>query len=144
MNKKMSIKDSIQYLQPIADSASLPRYNEALNVAISAMEEVEFTRQFIHDQGLDFALLNKWEEQRKRVAEAGKTIREEIDHIREVAKMVNQNHIAGDGKKVSGQLQRVYEETLGWVDRCKCCKTIITDTETECPNCGENMNLEAT
>lgn len=118
MNEKMSIKDSIQYLQPIANSASLPRYAEALNAAISAMREIEFTRNFIHDQGLDFALMGAWNDRK--------------------------DHIADGGKKFSGRLQRVYEDSLGWVDRCIRCKTIVTGKEKECPNCGAKINLEVT
>ena len=35
----MKKEEAINYLQPIADSASLPRYAEALNMAISALRE---------------------------------------------------------------------------------------------------------
>lgn len=112
----MQLEEAIQYLQPIADSASLPRYADALNTAISAMEELEFTRNFIHDQGLVFALLNKWDERK--------------------------DHIADDGNKVHGRLQRVYEDSLGWVDICSCCKSIVDDPKNYCPNCGEKMDGE--
>ena len=37
----MTREEVIWYLQPIADSASLPRYAEALNMAISALREQE-------------------------------------------------------------------------------------------------------
>lgn len=37
----MTKEEAIWYLQPIADSASLPRYAEALNMAISALREQE-------------------------------------------------------------------------------------------------------
>lgn len=37
----MTKEEAIWYLQPIADSASLPRYAEALNLAIAAMKERE-------------------------------------------------------------------------------------------------------
>ena len=37
-NTKMTMDEAIQYLQPIADSASLPRHAEALNIAIDAMQ----------------------------------------------------------------------------------------------------------
>lgn len=37
----MTREEAIWYLQPIADSASLPRYAEALNMAISALKEQE-------------------------------------------------------------------------------------------------------
>ena len=33
----MTIEEAIKYLQPIADSASLSRYSEALNKAIDAL-----------------------------------------------------------------------------------------------------------
>ena len=112
----MQLEEAIRYLQPIADSASLTRYAEALNTAISAMEELEFTRNFIHDQGLDFALMGAWDK--------------------------HKNHIADDGKKVHGRVQRVYEDSLGWVDRCSCCKTIVNGEERECPNCVAKMNLK--
>ena len=35
----MTREEAIWYLQPIADSASLPRYAEALNMAIAALRE---------------------------------------------------------------------------------------------------------
>ena len=37
----MTREEAIWYLQPIADSASLPRYAEALNMAIAALREQE-------------------------------------------------------------------------------------------------------
>lgn len=37
----MTREEAINYIQPIADSASLPRYAEALNMAISALREQE-------------------------------------------------------------------------------------------------------
>ena len=39
----MTKEEAIWYLQPIADSASLPRYAEALNMAISALREQDAT-----------------------------------------------------------------------------------------------------
>lgn len=42
----------------------------------------------------------------------------------------------------SGLLQRVYEDSLGWVDRCNCCKTIVNGDERQCPNCGSKMDGE--
>ena len=35
----MSIEEAIGYLSPIAESAALPRYKEALGIAIGAMKE---------------------------------------------------------------------------------------------------------
>lgn len=39
----MTREEAIWYLQPIADSASLPRYAEALNMAIAALREQTVT-----------------------------------------------------------------------------------------------------
>lgn len=41
----MTSEEAIWYLQPIADSASLPRYAEALNMAISALRKPEVLTQ---------------------------------------------------------------------------------------------------
>ena len=112
----MTIKETIRYLQPIADSASLPRYADALNKAINAMKELEFTRNFIHEQGLTFALLNKWDEQK--------------------------DHIADGGKKVHGLLRRVYEDSMGWVDICGNCKEVVDDPKNFCPHCGLDIRGE--
>lgn len=112
----MTITEAIQYLQPIADSSCLPRYSDALNVAIRAMEELETTRSFIHEHGLDFALIGAWEK--------------------------HKNHIREATKKVHGRLQRVYEDSLGWVDRCSCCKTVMNGEEIECPVCLARMDGE--
>lgn len=40
----MTLREAIEYLQPIADSAQLAGYSEALAVAINAMREVESLR----------------------------------------------------------------------------------------------------
>lgn len=45
----MTREEAIWYLQPIADSASLPRYAEALNMAISALREQENKRYNTHE-----------------------------------------------------------------------------------------------
>ena len=47
----MTKEEAIWYLQPIADSASLPRYAEALNMAIAALKEQDAT---------DINVWNKW------------------------------------------------------------------------------------
>ena len=69
----MDIKNAIQYLRPIADSATLPNYSSALNAVLAAAEEVEFTRQFVHAHGLDFALMGAWNKSKERIADTGKT-----------------------------------------------------------------------
>ena len=38
----MTREEAIQYLSPIAESAALPRYKEALGMAIAALKRVEF------------------------------------------------------------------------------------------------------
>ena len=63
----MTISEAIQYLQPIADSASLPRYSDALNTAIDAMQELEITREFIHEQGLEFSLIGVWDKYKNHI-----------------------------------------------------------------------------
>lgn len=35
----MTIQEAIDYLQPIAESAALPSYKEALGIAIAALKE---------------------------------------------------------------------------------------------------------
>ena len=42
---KMTTKQAIAYLQPIADNAQLSGYQEALSVAMDAMREVESLRE---------------------------------------------------------------------------------------------------
>lgn len=42
---KMTIKEAIDYLQPIADSAQLAGYSAALSVALDAMREVQSLRE---------------------------------------------------------------------------------------------------
>lgn len=59
---KMTIKEAIDYLQPIADNAQLAGYREALDVAIDAMREVEHLREelederYRHDRYVDYAV----------------------------------------------------------------------------------------
>ena len=48
----MTIKQAIEYLQPIADSAQLAGYSAALAVAIDAMREVEKYRDAMQEGGL--------------------------------------------------------------------------------------------
>ena len=42
---KMTIKEAIEYLQPIADSAQLAGYSAALAMALEAMREVDSLRE---------------------------------------------------------------------------------------------------
>jgi hypothetical protein len=51
MWNKVTKEEAIWYLQPIADSASLPRYAEALNMAIATLREQGVT---------DINVPNKW------------------------------------------------------------------------------------
>lgn len=47
---KMTIKEAIDYLQPIADNAQLAGYHAALRVALDAMREVEKLRKELEDE----------------------------------------------------------------------------------------------
>lgn len=61
MNEQKTIlKEAIKYLRPIADSSTMPNYTKALKTLLDAAEELEFTRGFIHDQGLEYALADAW------------------------------------------------------------------------------------
>lgn len=59
---QMTLKQAIEYLQPIADNAQLAGYHAALNAAMDAMREVEKLRRelederYRHDRQADFTV----------------------------------------------------------------------------------------
>ena len=59
---EMTIKEAIDYLQPIADNAQLAGYHAALSMALDAMREVEKLREelkderYRHDRQADFTV----------------------------------------------------------------------------------------
>lgn len=59
---QMTIKEAIDYLQPIADNSDVPKHVEALRVALDAMREVEVLREelkeerYRHDRYVDYSV----------------------------------------------------------------------------------------
>ena len=56
----MNRKEAIDYLRPIADSASLVNYQMALRMAIEALEQVEALEEIVMKQGeMNLRLIEK-------------------------------------------------------------------------------------
>ena len=67
----MTRKEAIEYLRPIADSAVLPKYQQALRLALDALEDVEELEEIVVQQTLqNTALVNKVLEMDERLAMA--------------------------------------------------------------------------
>lgn len=65
--EKSTLKEAIKYLKPIADSSTMPSYTKSLKALLNAAEELEFTRDFICNQGLEFALADAWNKRKLNV-----------------------------------------------------------------------------
>jgi hypothetical protein len=65
----MDIRDAINYLRPIADSAQLAGYAAALDTAIRSMEEVDSLRAELRDERDRFDKLSDFELGRQELLE---------------------------------------------------------------------------
>ena len=65
----MTRKEAIEYLRPIMESATLPNYQQAMRLAIDALEDVEALEEIVVQQTLHNTLLtNKLLEMDERLA----------------------------------------------------------------------------
>jgi hypothetical protein len=68
----MTRKEAIEYLRPIADSATLNNYQQALRLALDALEDVEELEEIVVQQTMqNTALVNKVLEMDARLAKEG-------------------------------------------------------------------------
>ena len=70
----MTREEAIWYLQPIADSASLPRYAEALNMAIAALREQEERKATLIQQYIKVPEKPQWISVEERLPEPYKNV----------------------------------------------------------------------
>lgn len=67
----MTRKEAIEYLRPIADSATLNNYQQALRLALDALEDVEELEEIVVQQTMkNIVLVNKVLELDNRLAMA--------------------------------------------------------------------------
>ena len=68
----MTKKEAAAYLRPIAESATLANYQQAMRLAIDALEDVEAMEEIVVQQTLHNTLLtNKLLEMDERLAKEG-------------------------------------------------------------------------